>query len=85
MSQLNVNSDDESAQGLYRYQIRVNGTLDPQWSEWFHGLEILCTGGQTTLQGPVVDQPRLRGILNKLWDLNLDVIHVSRLTGTQGE
>ncbi len=31
----------------------------------------------TVLTGPVVDQAALRGILNRLWDLNLTVISVN--------
>jgi hypothetical protein len=33
----------------------------------------------TNLSGPVVDQAKLRGIMNKLWDLNLAVISVKRI------
>ena len=35
--------------------------------------------GKTTLTGTVADQPKLRGILSKIWDLNLTVISVTRL------
>jgi hypothetical protein len=31
----------------------------------------------------VPDQPALRGILNKLWDLNLTLISVARMTGDE--
>jgi len=33
----------------------------------------------TTLTGPVADQAALRGILNKLWDLNLTLLGVNRM------
>jgi hypothetical protein len=33
----------------------------------------------TTLVGPVVDQAALRGLLCRLWDLNLTLISVRRL------
>jgi len=62
------------------YQITVQGTLDPEWATWLHDLTITSAevDGQpiTTLRGPVADQAALRGILNKLWDLNLTVISV---------
>ena len=63
------------------YTIRVSGQLDPEWSQMLNGLEILTSeedGGSTVLVGPVRDQSALRGILNKLWDLNLSVLSVMR-------
>jgi|GEM_PF-1791402 len=41
----------------------------------------IAVQGQPSLPspGPVVDQSALRGILNKLWDLNLILISVTRL------
>jgi hypothetical protein len=33
----------------------------------------------TTLTGPVADQARLRGIVSKIWDLNLTVISVNQI------
>jgi protein-S-isoprenylcysteine O-methyltransferase Ste14 len=62
------------------YRIRAHGRLDQSWSPWFNGMLIECTSAGdpviTTLTGPVVDQPALRGILNKLWDLNLTLVSV---------
>jgi len=31
------------------------------------------------LTGPVADQAALRGVLTRLWDLNLDIISVTRI------
>lgn len=66
------------------YRIQLQGCVAPRWSDWFGGLalsEEYDPGGlpQTTLVGLVPDQPALRGILNKLWDLNLTLIAVERL------
>lgn len=66
------------------YEIRVMGKLDERWSDWFGGMEI-ATGDSaatpiTVLTGPVVDQSALRGILNRLWDLNLVVISITTST-----
>ncbi len=74
-------SDDSDKRWTYR--IMVQGRLDESWSRWFNGLTIECTSTGdsviTMLTGPVVDQPALRGILNKLWDLNLILISVARI------
>jgi hypothetical protein len=61
------------------YQIQVRGKLDKSWSDWFNGLTITLESGITTLTGPVADQAALRGILSKVWDLNLVLISVNRI------
>lgn len=62
------------------YEIRVQGKLEARWSEWFDGLSISEVGGNETLiKGIVADQAALRGILEKVWDLNLVLISVRRL------
>jgi hypothetical protein len=64
------------------YHIAVQGELDVNWQEWFSGMAIAVEqdkdGVITILKGFVADQAALRGILNKLWDLNLTVINVKR-------
>lgn len=63
------------------YQITINGNLNPRWSEWLDGLRITCHDASqiTTLHGQISDQAKLRGILNKLWDLNLEIISVNQM------
>lgn len=57
-----------------RYQIRLSGVLDRSWSEWFDGFEISIEAGETLLEGIVLDQSALHGILAKINELGL-VIH----------
>jgi hypothetical protein len=48
------------------YQIRLQGHLDCQWTDWFGGLPItLEDNGDTLLTGPVADQAALHGLLKK--------------------
>jgi hypothetical protein len=66
------------------YRILIAGSIQDSWEEWFGGMRILCqhSAGRspiTSLTGVVQDQARLRGILNKLWDLNLVIISVNRM------
>jgi len=68
----------------WSYQIKVQGQLDENWSDWFSGLTITVqTGGEgeavTTLRGVVADQAVLRGILSRIWDLNLTLISVEQV------
>ena len=66
------------------YEIQVQGQLDRGWEDWLSGLSVTHTyagdrPGTTTLTGPVADQSALRGMLCKLWDLNLTVLSVRRI------
>jgi hypothetical protein len=56
------------------YQIRIQGVLDQNWTCWFEGLSIEEVDGETLITGPFKDQAALRGVLNKIWDLNLTLI-----------
>ena len=60
------------------FQIRINGHLDPRWTEWFEGLTItLEDNGDTLLTGPVVDQAALHGLLKKVRDLGMPLLSVN--------
>jgi hypothetical protein len=59
------------------YQIRIKGHLGGQWADWFEGLTItLEDNGDTLLNGPVVDQSALHGLLNKIRDLGMPLVSV---------
>ncbi len=70
--------EDQDCPGTI-YQIRVQGQLDTGWSEWFQGMEITYEDGISTLTGPIADQPALRGLLTRIWDLNLVLISAVRI------
>jgi hypothetical protein len=63
------------------YQITIAGKLDRKWSDWFGSMAVSVAkapdgSAVTTLSGVVADQATLRGILNKIWDLNLTLVSV---------
>jgi hypothetical protein len=61
------------------YEIKISGPLDPGWSEWFAGLELThLEGDQTQLSGTLPDQAALHGLLERIRDLNLTLISVTR-------
>jgi hypothetical protein len=62
------------------YQIRVQGHLGPQWTDWFEGLTITQDeDGETLLTGPVVDQAALYALLRRVRDLGLPLLSVTRV------
>ncbi len=69
--------------GAADYQIKVNGKLGSQWSEWFEGMTITSEGALTTISGEVPDQSALHGLLVRIRDLGLPLISVERLESEQ--
>ena len=68
------------------YQIKVAGNLDQTWVSWFNRMKISTESDQTdgpitVFTGPVSDQAELRGLLIKIWDLNLELISVQKMRG----
>ena len=63
----------------WNYQIKVEGHLNPTWSEWFEDMTLLHDpNGNTVLTGRVVDQAALHGVLIKIRDLGLTLISIQR-------
>ena len=69
------------SRNLYKYEIRVEGKLSSNWSDWFEAPVILYDeqAEQTVLVGRVIDQGALYGLLNKLRDLGLQLVSLRRI------
>jgi hypothetical protein len=62
------------------YQIRLQGHLGSEWTDWFEGMSItLGDDGETLLRGPVVDQAALYGLLRKVRDVGMPLLSLNRL------
>ena len=72
------------------YEILILGKLDRRWTRWLGDAEItedLENNNlfKTKIRCLDVDQVKLRGMLNKIWDLNLELIAVQKLPSTSQE
>jgi hypothetical protein len=67
------------------YEIKIKGRLDQPWSDWFAGLTLShLEGDETLLSGTLPDQAALHGLLERVRDLNLTLISVSRGSPSTG-
>ena len=71
---------NEQNEKAVSYQIRIEGQLGEQWTDWFQGLTITQEeDGTTVLTGPVLDQSALHGLLKKVRDLGAPLVSVNRM------
>lgn len=57
--------------------ILIKGHIPQIWSDWFEDLEILTEGENSILSGEVKDHSAVHGIIERIRDLNLDLISVT--------
>ena len=67
-----------------RYEIRLKGHLGSRWAAWFDGMTLTTNSdGTTVIEGPVVDQVALHGLLSKLRDIGLPLVSVTQVETNQ--
>lgn len=65
------------------YKIKVQGWIDPAWSDKLEGMTISTDIRKddmviTTLEGELMDQAALAGVLNTLYELHLPIHSIKR-------
>jgi hypothetical protein len=58
------------------YTVVVAGHVEQDWGSWLT-VTVTPQGGTTSLILTGADQAALRGLLSRLWDLNLTVLSVN--------
>ena len=68
------------------YEIRIEGHLGHEWTDWFDGMTItLEEHGHTLLRGEIADQAALHGVLRRIRDLGAPLLSVDRVHGGETE
>jgi hypothetical protein len=63
-----------------RYEICIKGHLSTRWATRFDGMTLTARAdGTTVIEGPIVDQAALHGLLNKLGDLGLPLLSITEV------
>jgi hypothetical protein len=59
-------------------EVKVKGTLQEAWEQWFCGMQVhALESGETLLIGTVQDQAALYGLIARLRDLGLQLVSVN--------
>jgi len=73
-------TEDKKKDTTEIYEIKLQGHLDTKWFEWFYGMTITHErDGSTTLCGPLPDQTVLHSVLDRIRDMNLQLISVNKI------
>jgi hypothetical protein len=64
---------------LPRYEIRIRGRVSDATLSSLEGMDADVAQAETILHGPVADQVRLHGLLDRIQSLGLELIEVRRL------
>lgn len=78
----NLNDHTGSADGRL-YRVAIQERVDDEMMDWFGGMDIRVADGATVLEGRLVDQAELQGLLRKIHDLHLTLISVETITEDQ--
>jgi hypothetical protein len=71
--------------GSSRYEICIEGHLSSRWATRFDGMTLsLRDDGTTVIEGPVVDQAALHGLLQKLRDLGIPLVSLTQIQPDPG-
>jgi hypothetical protein len=66
------------------YEIRLTGHLDARWAARFEGLGMCHEAdGTTVLTGLIADQAALHGLLQRVRDLGIPLVSVTRTEPAQ--
>jgi len=77
-------ADEQTKNTTELYEIKIQGHLDAKWSEWFYGMLIIHEmDGSTMLRGPLPDQIVLHSVLDRIRDMNLQLISVNQIASDE--
>lgn len=69
-------------QDISKYRIVLGGRIQKPWPDWVEGVIVTWSSvGEdtlTVLECPALDQAALHGLLARIRDLNLPLLHVER-------
>jgi hypothetical protein len=62
------------------YEIKISGHLDVHWSVWFAGMKMThLDSSETLFSGYLPDQAALHSLLERIRDLNLNLVSVIQI------
>jgi hypothetical protein len=77
------NTSTRRSPSARRYEVPLQGHLASRWAVRFDGMTLTPrSDGTTVIEGPVVDQAALHGLLRTLRDIGLLLLSVTQIEPT---
>ncbi len=73
MNLMNTQQSPDTSLSRRRFRIWVSGRLDARFADGIADIELGESPHGSTLEGPFIDQSQLRGLLDRLWQLGIEV------------
>lgn len=62
------------------YRIRIKEALNHSVVDWFGNITVTSQeNGETLLVGQFADQSALRGLMDRLWNLNFTILYLEKI------
>jgi hypothetical protein len=65
------------------YRVTIRESVGDDMMDWFGGMDVIMKENATIIEGRLVDQSELQGLLRKIHDLRLTLISVETITENQ--
>lgn len=65
------------------YEIVVMGEIGDKFSVAFEGMRLRHSRGRTILEGIVIDQAQLHGLIERIQDMGLELVSVNPIPAKQ--
>lgn len=65
------------------YRVTIRERVADEMIDWFGGMDVKFRDGATILEGRLIDQSELQGLLRKIHDLHLTLISVETIMEEQ--
>ncbi|NTU81285.1 MAG: hypothetical protein HGA45_18205 [Chloroflexales bacterium] len=63
---------------MYQTEIHIKGRINPNWEDWFEGLEVQESAkNETILRGELPDMAAVYGVISRLGSLVITLISVN--------
>jgi hypothetical protein len=75
-----VDVSKSAAERGTQYEIVVKGEIGDQFGVAFEGMALRHAHGRTILEGRVIDQAQLHGLIERIQDIGLELVSVNPIS-----
>jgi len=80
---MNYKNNSPEAYDYRLYRVIIQEKVNEEMADWFEGMDVRVDNERTVIEGRLIDQSELQGLLRKIHDLHLTLISVETITENQ--